>query len=68
MQKQRVFLSMLASIFLASCGSMFGSQSEVGMASGGASALVLEKDALSGAPGNIASDSMAFCSQYPSRC
>ena len=67
MQRFRIPFAILALFFLASCGDSIGEQALVGMGAGGAAAMVLEKDAFSGAAIGAAAN-IAYCQSYPSRC
>ncbi|WP_425073085.1 hypothetical protein [Sagittula sp. S175] len=63
----RIPFAILALLFLASCGDTLVEQGAVGMAAGGAAAMVLERDAVTGMAIGAAAN-IAYCRQYPSRC
>lgn len=67
MQTLRISFAILAMFLLASCGDTLGEQAVVGMGAGGAAAMVLEKDAITGAAVGAATN-IAYCRTYPSRC
>ncbi|MBP0481130.1 hypothetical protein [Sagittula salina] len=67
LQRLRIPFAIVALLFLASCGDTPGQSAAVGMAAGGAAAMVLEKDMLSGAAIGAGAN-IAYCSQFPARC
>ncbi len=52
---------------LAACGDNLGEQAAIGAGAGGAAAVALDANILTGAAVGVASN-IAYCSRYPSRC
>jgi osmotically inducible lipoprotein OsmB len=72
MQRHRISIYRLSFGFavlaaLGACGDTLGEQAVFGAGAGGAAAVALDVNILTGAAVGVATN-MAYCSRYPSRC
>jgi hypothetical protein len=63
----RLVLGLAALAAVAACGDNLGEQAVFGAGAGGASAVALDVNVLTGAAVGAAAN-IAYCSRYPSRC